>query len=174
MQSAPPTVHMLCGKIAAGKSTLAARLSAGAGTVLISEDAWLDALFADELQSREDYVRCSRRIRAAMTPHVVALLRAGMSVVLDFPANTPGQRRWLKDLVEISGAAHALHVLDVPDEVCLARLHARNTAGEHPFTVSDDLFHEMTRSFTQPAPDEGFVVIRHRDGGRDGPEAPGP
>lgn len=46
MISDPPTLHMLCGKIASGKSTLAARLSATPGTVLVSEDAWRTALSA--------------------------------------------------------------------------------------------------------------------------------
>ena len=62
MHAQVPTLHILCGKIASGKSTLAARLSAKPSTVLITEDAWLDTLFRDELQTREDYVRCSRRI----------------------------------------------------------------------------------------------------------------
>ena len=44
-----PILHMLCGKIAAGKSTLAARLASAPETVLIAEDDWLNALFADEL-----------------------------------------------------------------------------------------------------------------------------
>src|SRR6056297_1047756 len=45
----PPTLHMLCGRICSGKSTLAARLAAASGTVLVTEDTWLDALYPDEL-----------------------------------------------------------------------------------------------------------------------------
>jgi predicted kinase len=44
-----PTLHMICGKIAAGKSTLAARLGRAQGTVLVAEDDWLSALFPDQL-----------------------------------------------------------------------------------------------------------------------------
>ena len=173
MPSGSPELHILCGKIASGKSTLAARLSAKPDTVLVTEDAWLDALFGDELQTREDYVSCSRRIKAAMKPHVMALLRAGVSVVLDFPANTPGQRRWFKEIIEATGAAHVLHVLDVPDEICLARLRARNTSGDHPFVVTDSLFHEMTGYFTEAAADEGFTILRHGNEAEK-PEAPAP
>ncbi|ABG33614.1 ATP-binding protein [Roseobacter denitrificans] len=169
MHNARPTLHILCGKIASGKSTLATRLSAEPDTVLITEDAWLDALFSDELQTREDYVRCARRIRAAMKPHVAALLRAGVSVVLDFPANTPGQRRWFKEIIEATGVTHRLHILDISDEVCLARLRARNIDGSHPFVVSDALFHDVTSYFSEPAADEGFTIIRHGAGMRDAP-----
>jgi predicted kinase len=84
---------MLCGKIAAGKSTLADRLAEAPATVLIREDHWNACLFKDKMRTVEDYVRCSRRLRAAMGPHVVALLKAGLSVVLDFQANTVATRQ---------------------------------------------------------------------------------
>jgi predicted kinase len=170
MPTESPTLHILCGKIASGKSTLAARLSAKPGTVLITEDAWLDALFGEDLQTRDDYVSCSCRIKAALQPHIAALLWAGVSVVLDFPANTPGQRRWFKEIVETTGVAHTLHFLDVSDAVCLARLRLRNSTGDHPFTVTDDMFHEFTSYFTAPSAEEGFTVIRHHEAGDDTPE----
>jgi len=163
MHAESPTLHILCGKIASGKSTLAARLGATSDTVLISEDAWLDSLFGDALQTLEDYIRCSAKLRKAMGPHVASLLRARVSVVLDFPANTRGQRRWFKEIAEDTGVAHSLHFIDMPDEVCLARLRARNIAGDHPFTVTDALFHEVTSYFTVPSADEGFAIIRYGD-----------
>ncbi len=174
MHTNQPTLHILCGKIASGKSTLAARLGAHPGTVVIAEDTWLEALFADKLQSLEDYVRCSTRLRGVMGPHVAALLDANVSVVLDFAANTHGQRRWLKEIVEATGVSHNLHFLDLSDEVCLARLQARNASGDHPFVVTDAQFHEVTSYFTAPAADEGFNIVRHGDGGEDLPEAPRP
>ena len=174
MHTRNPMLHILSGKIASGKSTLAARLAAQPGTILIGEDAWLAALFAEELQTLDDYVRCSARLRRIMGPHVAAILRAGVSVVLDFPANTRGQRRWFRTIVETAGVAHHLHVLDVPDAVCLARLRARNAGGDHPFTVTDDLFREITSHYTEPAADEGFTIIRHGDGGGGLPAAPVP
>lgn len=83
-----PTLYLLCGKIAAGKSTLARRLAARPATLLISEDHWTSNLFPDELRTIDDYARLSARLRAAMGPHVVDVLRLGLSIVLDFPANT--------------------------------------------------------------------------------------
>lgn len=163
MPPKPPSLHILCGKIASGKSTLSARLEAQTGTVLVAEDAWLNALFADELKSLDDYVRCSAKLRDVMGPHVVALLDAGVSVVLDFAANTRGQRRWFKDIAETSGVSPILHFLDVPDDVCLARLRARNASGDHPFALTDAQFHEFTSYFTPPAADEGLTIVRHSD-----------
>lgn len=157
-----PTLYLICGKIAAGKSTLAGRLSDRPLTVLIGEDRWNSTLFPDEIRTLEDYAKYSNRVRRAMGPHVVALLRAGVSVVLDFQANTRAVRQWMRTLVEESGAAHELHLLDLPDEVCRQRLHARNAAGEHPYRVSDAEFDQFTRHFVPPGADEGFTVIVHR------------
>lgn len=158
-------LHMLCGKIASGKSTLAARLGAESETVLIAEDAWLDALFADELKSLQDYARCSEKFRHVMGPHVSALLNAGVSVVLDFPANTVTQRVWMREILNRTDAAHQLHVFKVSDEVCLARLRARNATGRHPFTVSEGQFHQFSSYFTEPMPEEGFTLVFHDQNG---------
>lgn len=52
-----PTLHLLCGKIASGKSTLSATLATQPGSVIIAEDRWLAQLYADEMQTVADYVR---------------------------------------------------------------------------------------------------------------------
>src|SRR5919107_544047 len=93
-----PTLYLLCGKIGAGKSTLARRLAARPATLLISEDHWTSNLFADDLKTLGDYSRLSARLRAAMGPHIVEILRQGLSVVLDFPANTVRNRDWMRSL----------------------------------------------------------------------------
>ncbi len=164
MSDKAPILHLLCGKIAAGKSTLAARLSSLPGTVLIAEDDWLNALFADEVQSLSDYARCSSKLKQIMGPHVAALLNAGVSVVLDFPANTVAQRSWMRGILETTTASHKLHLLVVSDEVCLERLRDRNRQGDHPFAVTDAQFRQFSSHFTAPSQDEGFYVVRHEDG----------
>lgn len=155
------TVHMICGKIGAGKSTLAAQLAAAPGAVLIAEDDWLAALFGDVMKTPRDYVRCAARLRQVMSPHVAAVLGTGATVVLDFPANTVDSRAWMARLVRETGAAHQMHVLMVPDALCLDRLRARNAAGHHPFAVTDAQFHEITKHYQEPSPSEGFNIIRH-------------
>jgi predicted kinase len=154
------TLHMLCGKMAAGKSTLTAELSRMPSTVVISEDFWLRRLFGPEMKDVADYVRYSRRLREAVAPHVQELLRIGVSVVLDFPANTLATRAWMRTLFDVAEADHCLHFLDVPDEVCKARLRARNAAGTHDFAASDAEFDLITSYFVPPSEAEGFKVVR--------------
>jgi len=156
-----PVLHMVCGKIGAGKSTLTRQLAEAPATVLISEDTWLAALYPGEIHELPDYVRRAGRLKKAMAEHVVALLGAGVSVVLDFPANTVASRQWMRGIFEAAGTAHALHFLDVPDEVCKARLRARNASGTHPFETTDAQFDLIGSHFAVPSPEEGFDVVRH-------------
>jgi predicted kinase len=157
----PTTLYLICGKIAAGKSTPARRLASRAPALLISEDHWTSNLFAGDLKTIEDYGRLSARLRAAMGPHVVDILRQGLSVVLDFPANTVKNRNWMRSLITEARVAHELHLLDLPDTSCKQRLRERNARGEHPFQVTDAEYDQFTRHFMPPGPDEGFNVIVH-------------
>jgi predicted kinase len=96
-----------------------------------------------------------------MKPHLVALLQAGLSVVLDFPANTRTQRDWMMSIIEESGADNRLHYLKVSDEVCRTRLHARNAEGTHDFAATDQQFDSITRYFSAPTVEEGFNIIEY-------------
>jgi predicted kinase len=160
--TARPVLHLLCGKAASGKSTLARRLAEGPATLMISEDFWLSRLYAGQQDTIEQYIRNSRRLREVMGPHIESLLKAGLSIVLDFPANTPVIRRWMRGLAEAANADHRLHFLDVSDEECKARLHQRNEGGTHDFTVSDAEFEEITRYFVPPSADEGLTIVNHQ------------
>ncbi|EIK96332.1 hypothetical protein PMM47T1_12006 [Pseudomonas sp. M47T1] len=152
------TLHLLCGKIASGKSTLATHLAEAPNTVRVSEDVWLARLYKDQMHSVADYVRCAALLRDAIGPHVQALLAIGVNVVLDFPANTPANRQWMRSLFEHARAEHILHVLGVADDVCKARLRARNAGGEHEFAASDEQFELISRYFSLPTAEEGFTV----------------
>lgn len=156
-----PMLHMICGKVAAGKSTLAARLAAAPGTIIIAQDSWRATLCPQEVRSHAAYRRLIPRLRATMGPHAAALLRVGLSVVLDWPANTVASRAWVRGIFEAAGAGHRLHVLDVPDALCLARLMARNAAGTHAYRVNREEFETLACTFEPPTQAEGFDMVAH-------------
>jgi predicted kinase len=164
---------MLCGKIASGKSTLTKTLAAEANTVLLSEDHWLARLYPGEINTVEDYIRSAARLREAISGHITQLLGIGVSVVLDFPANTPSLRQWMRSLFEAVDANHQLHFVDVPEEICKARLRARNASGSHDFAASDADFGLITSYFVPPHESEGFNLILYgaTQGARDGYQA---
>ncbi|MFJ2478825.1 AAA family ATPase [Pseudomonas sp. NPDC087598] len=154
-----PTLHLMCGKIASGKSTLAKSLAAEHRAILLSEDQWISRLYPGEVQTVQDYVRCAKRIRDVLGPLVIDLLGAGLDVVLDFPANTVADRAWLRGLADAGQSSHCLHYLEVDDDTCRARLHARNERGEHDFAATDAEFDLITSYFQVPEEAEGVVIL---------------
>ena len=157
-----PQLHLMCGKIASGKSTLASALAVEHAAVLLSEDHWLASLYPGEIRGVADYVRLARRIREVVGPLVIKVLESGASVVMDFPGNTVANRQWLASLAQAARVGHCLHYLEVEDEVCRARLHARNERAEHDFAATDAEFDVITGYFQAPAADEGLEILIHR------------
>jgi predicted kinase len=125
-------------------------------------DDWMLTLFPTENRTIEDFTLLSARIRAAMGPHVIDILRHDLSVVLDFPANTVHWRSWMRSLIAEVNVAHELHVLDVPDVICKERLRQRNERGEHQYRVDEAAYDQFMNYFVLPAPDEGFNIVVHK------------
>jgi predicted kinase len=160
----PTTLYLLCGKIAAGKSTLARQLATRPRTLLIEMDHWMSILFPVENRTIEDFTRLSARLREAMGPHVLDILRQGLSVVLDFPANTVKWRSWMRSMINEADVAHELHFLDVSDAICKAKLRQRNLSRDHPYQVDEPTYDLFMSYFSPPSADEGFNVIVRTDG----------
>lgn len=152
----------LCGKMAAGKSTLARQLAERERAILLVQDDFLDSLYPGEITDIPDFVRCSSRLRNALEPHVGALLTTGVSGVLDFPGNTKAQRAWFRGIFERAKVGHELHFVDASDAVCRRQLkdRSRDLPSGSPWTT-DAEFEAVTVYFQPPAEDEGFNVIRH-------------
>jgi len=166
-----PTLHFMCGKMAAGKSTLSRQLADQHGAVLICEDIWLQQLYPTEIRGFDDYLAYARRLKAVVAPHVLQLLRADVSVVLDFPANVPAQRAWFRSLLDEAeagagdgtGVDHVVHFVDTPHARCIEQLHRRNR--EMPpgaMAMSVEQFEAISALFVPPAPEEGFTVKTYR------------
>ena len=85
------TLYLLCGKMAAGKSTLARELANSRHAILLSEDQLLADLYPNEVQDVASYVRCSTRLKEALESHIGNLLSRGVSVVLERVSQTSGR-----------------------------------------------------------------------------------
>jgi predicted kinase len=160
--STPAKLIFLCGKMAAGKSTLAKELARREQAVLLVQDELLDHLFPCEIIDIPGFVRYSTRLKNALGPHVCALLSMGVSVVLDFPGNTRAQRAWFRELCERAGARHELHFIDASDALCKRQLRGRSKGLPEgaPWTT-DAEFDAVTAYFQPPSEDEKFHVVRH-------------
>src|SRR5262252_4463595 len=152
----------LCGKMAAGKSTLAMDLAARENAILVVQDELLDLLYPGEIIDIQGFAKYSSRLKDALLPHVCALLSKGISVVLDFPGNTKAQRAWFREIFERTHVQHELHFVDASDALCKKQLkdRSKNQPTGTPWT-SDAEFEAITAYFQPPSEDENFNVIRH-------------
>jgi predicted kinase len=151
-----------CGKMAAGKSTLARDLANRENAVLLMQDDFLDALFPGEITDIQGFVKYSSRLKNALTPHICALLSQGISIVLDFPGNTKAQRGWFRELIERANVEHELHFIDASDALCKSQLRDRSKAlpAGSSWTTDAD-FEAISAYFQPPSEDEKFHVVLH-------------
>ena len=151
------------GKMAAGKSTLAKQLAERENAILLIQDELSATLFPGLVVNVATYLEYSGRINRIVAPLAIAVLSKGVSVVLDFPANTRNQRAWFRGIIDGAGVEHELHFVDTPDAVCKAQLKARS-AHLPPGTkwTTEEDFELISSHFVAPADDEGFHVIVHR------------
>lgn len=153
----------LCGKMAAGKSTLARHLAEREHAMLFVQDHWVEMLFPGMIVNVATYLEYSGRINRLVAPIVVDILQRGASVVMDFPGNTRNQRAWFRAIIDQAGVEHELHFVDTPDAVCKDQLKARS-AHLPPGTkwTTEEDFELISSHFRAPSPDEGFTVILHK------------
>lgn len=155
----------LCGKMAAGKSTLARELAEREDAILLVQDEFLDNLFPGEITDIPEFVRCSSRLKNALVPHICALLSKSISVVLDFPGNTRAQRTWFRELIERANVEHELHFIDASDDLCKSQLKDRSKdLPPGAYWTTDAEFEAITSYFQPPSEDERFNIVRHKRG----------
>ncbi len=155
-------LFFFCGKMASGKSTLAKKLAEHEGAVLLIQDTLLERLFPDEIVDISHYVTFSSRLRRALESHIGSMLSLGISVVLDFPANTRRDRVWFRHLFETARVEHELHFLDVSDALCKRQLRVRSEGlPVGTAWTTDAEFDAITAYFEPPTKEESFNVVRH-------------
>ncbi|WP_321315293.1 ATP-binding protein [Halarcobacter sp.] len=152
-------LHFMCGKMAAGKSTLSKKLAKEYNAIILSEDKLLKMLYPNEIITLQDYVKYSTRLKETLTQHIIELLEKGNEVILDFPANTITQRQWFKKLFETAEVEHIMHYINRSDEVCKQQLKKRNEkiSKDEPL-IDEATFDAITKYFQEPSNSEKFNI----------------
>ena len=158
--SHPAKLMFLCGKMAAGESTLARDLAQRSEAILLVQDELLEGLFCGEIADVADFLDRSSRLRNALAPHICAVLSKGISIVLDFPGNTRAQRAWFREIFERANATHELHFVDASDALCKRQLRdrTRHQPPGTPWTTDSESF--LDEHFR---PDCELLVLRKAD-----------
>lgn len=154
-----------CGKMGSGKSTQAIALADEYDAILLSEDEWLAAVYPEEIKVFADYLKYSARLKPLLKKHVQNLLNSGISVVMDFPGNTPNQRAWFKEIFSEDKIPHKLYYLEASDELCLKQIEQRRKINPNSANFdTEKVFHQVNSYFQPPTEQEGFnIQIERRE-----------
>jgi len=148
------TVHIICGPLGAGKTTVARRLAETQGVLRFSLDEWVMQLFgrnAPHPMVFEWWVErcslCSTRIWSVCRDVLVQ----GMDVVLDFGFPRLAHREEYRALATEAGAKVHLHIVGADVALRRQRVRARNRDQRETFAllVTDEMF-EGSESWWEP------------------------
>ena len=157
------TVHLVFGRVGAGKTTYARAYASEHRAVLLCLDEWMANLFTmdapkpltlDWMMPRVE--RAERQIWATAQQ----ILGAGVDVVLELGFFTREQR----DRIRALAAGHTIqaHVVDAPVEVRRERVRARNRGSETLTIEVDDATFDWAEGYFEPLGDDeqhGAVIV---------------
>ena len=145
------------GKMGAGKTTYAKKLSSESNTIYLSEDEILSSFYPDEINNIEDYVLYSKRIKPYIMKLVKKLTENDLCVIMDFPGNTIKQREWFKMLIETCQVDSKLIYLKVDDEICVRQIKKRRQEEPERYQFDNEkMFYRITKYFQEPSDEEGL------------------
>jgi len=162
-----PCVHLLCGLVAAGKTTYARRLAADLPAVRFSLDEWMLRLYG----LRYDDPRYVARIDTCtelIWDIALQVLDLGHDVVLDWNQWSRKRRRTWHRRAKGVGYQAVLHHIDVSVETAIEQAlsradpdvsgsHDRDVSGSHPVDEAAVRHHQTI--FEPPGDDEGIEIV---------------
>lgn len=154
-----PTVHILCGFIGAGKTTLAKQLETETGAVRITKDEWLIQIVGND-PTIAGYDIYDGRMCGLSRDVAFQLAEKGIDVIIDEGVWERAQRDILWKRAESVGAQVVMYYLDTSIETIRERVRQRNlTIASDAFTITDDLLDHYLQYWEPPSREEVDVVV---------------
>ncbi|HET8669160.1 MAG TPA: ATP-binding protein [Candidatus Saccharimonadales bacterium] len=153
------TLHLICGLPCSGKTTLAKQIEKERSALRLTPDEWITRLFGADL-SVEALDAARDPVEAALWDVAARVLVLGVDVVLDFGFWSSGEREEFRGRAMQLGAGSELHFLEVPEEVLITRLAARNAQLPQGTFWIDEARLRLWSSWFEPPTEE---ELRPRD-----------
>lgn len=153
------TVHLICGFIAAGKTTFAKHLAETCGGVRFSTDEWMISLYGHHM-SRNDFEDRLVRCKTLIWEISKNLLALEIDVILDFGFWKREERTRYRDLAYQENADCKLYFLEGEFDQLRQRVKSRNAMllpGQ--FEITDKMFEEFVPVFQPPAEEERAIRV---------------
>jgi predicted kinase len=140
-------LSIICGLPGAGKTTRAIAIAKATGAVRLCPDEWLVAMGI----SLVDYPM-RFRLQDHMILHGETLLRAGVSVIVEFGSWSRYERETIRQIAIHTDSATELHFVDAP----LAELarRVRERGGPDAQRLLEDVLLKFPEKFERPTTDE--------------------
>lgn len=142
-----PTLSVICGLPGAGKTTRAIAIAKATGAVRLCPDEWLVAMGI----SLVDYP-LRFRLQDHMIHHGETLLRAGVSVIVEFGSWARDERETIRQIAVHTDAATELHFVDAPLPELARRVRERG--GPDAERLLEDVLLKFPEKFERPTADE--------------------
>ena len=157
-QPGTPTVHLMCGLPASGKTTYAAALTREARAVRFTLDEWMLRLFHLNYDDPA-YVAAIPRCESVIHSVAEQVLRVGHDVVFDWNHWSAVRRAESAKWAAAYQAKVIVHFIDIPLETAIHRARARAQRGGRAAHVLDEteVRHALTY-FEEPSEAEGLTV----------------
>ncbi|MHB8380094.1 MAG: AAA family ATPase [Acidimicrobiales bacterium] len=146
MRRTTPTMFIMVGQPASGKSTRATQIEEERGALRLTPDEWMIPLFNDNDADGKRNVLEGRFIWLALRA-----LRYGIDVVVDFGVWSKVERTALRALAAAAGASCELVYLEIDEDQQRRRRDLRAAEGsETTFYISDEDLEQYRRQFVPP------------------------
>lgn len=157
-----PTIHLMCGLVAAGKTTLARQLAGTLPAVRLSRDEWMLRLYGGRYDD-PTYVERLGPCTELLWDFALQIVTAGSSVVLDWNFWSRTRRAEARRRAQAAGVRLRLHWLDLPVEVAVERAGARlRQQPPDAHRIDEGSVRHFATIFEAPTIDEGIVIDLHQ------------
>lgn len=154
-----PTVHMLCGFICSGKTTLARKLEKELKAITFCPDEWMVQLFGQE-HSDQCGITYAPAVHALMSGTYEQLLKLKIDVILDDGFWRKADRDYMRKRAAELGAQSKLYFLFCPKDVLMQRLQKRNAERKPDSVVVPEAKFEISWNyFEPPGVNEEFELV---------------
>ena len=158
-----PTLHLISGLPASGKTTYATDLRTRVNGVLFNLDRWLITAFGRYSLADVGLDEHTRRVlacRELIWESAAELLKRSVDVILDDGFFYREHRMRHVALAELAGARTTIHFVDTPLEQVRVRLARRNAdLPRYNFRIDPATLEGFLEMIQRPTPDEGATLV---------------
>jgi predicted kinase len=148
------TLHLMCGLPCSGKTTLAKQIERQRSAIRLTPDEWIARVLGED-PPVEKLDAARDPVESVMWELGARLLTLGIDVILDFGFWSRRERDEFRARAAQLGARCEVHFLDLPQEVLLDRLAARNASRPtNTFRIDEARLRLWSSWFEPPGQDE--------------------